>query len=156
MKLVGVDYDSHGRYYAMIEDGKLIDLAVSKFGTQRRFEERTRESALNFVWGSQELEFLEWDWLAIEGYSHRVDTYGQLAWVYWDMRRWATPTMKVLDVPSASWKKGIGLKGNATKPDVKKRILELYPEIPANLRQDFYDAVGVAHAAWRIVTLEQA
>lgn len=44
----------------------------------------------------------------------------------------------------AGWKALIGLPTNASKPMIAARVVELGAE--AGLRQDFYDAIGIAHA----------
>lgn len=46
------------------------------------------------------------------------------------------------------WKKGSGLKGNATKDDVRALALDLYPE-GEEVRQDGLDALLMAYAAYR-------
>ena len=58
-----------------------------------------------------------------------------------------------LDVPiwrptPGEWKKGSGLKGNATKDDVRALALDLYPE-GEEVRQDGLDALLMAYAAYR-------
>ena len=46
------------------------------------------------------------------------------------------------------WKKGSGLKGNASKDDVRALALDLYPE-GEEVRQDGLDALLMAYAAYR-------
>ena len=43
-----------------------------------------------------------------------------------------------------SWKKFLGIKGNATKTEVRAAVVEKY-DIPSNLKQHVYDAIGIGY-----------
>jgi Holliday junction resolvasome RuvABC endonuclease subunit len=56
----------------------------------------------------------------------------------------AAPEMELLN--TSTWKKATVGRGNATKEMVKAWCLWRYPDLQPDLRQDEYDAIGIAAA----------
>lgn len=156
--LIGIDYSTRAEHYAYMRAGELIAVHELKYRTMRdiamRLATRPDITLAKTLWGtSAPLDYFaneQPNWCAIEGYVAYYDREGKLAGVHWNIRRIYAASNPLI-LPPATWKKQIGLKGNAQKEDVKDHILNLYPALPANLPQDAYDAVGIAHAALRIV-----
>jgi len=55
------------------------------------------------------------------------------------------PAIPIHGFSPAAVKRGIGLKGNAKKEEVERRVRELYPDLVRNISQHEADAVGVLH-----------
>jgi len=159
MIVTGVDFDSHGYYYAQIMDGVLVSIWSEEFQRKRKFIERIVGGQEYRLMYGRESSYLESDCVGVEGYMARFDKEGVLACVYWTLLQdlWHEG-LKEQILPAPSWKKGIGIRGNANKDDVKEQVLFLYPELKKvkSLKQDHFDAVAICHAAYRVIKLEAA
>ena len=156
MVIVGYDFDTYATYSAWLVDGTLELLQISERPRKKTFIDRisNERPPKRTVWPEGSVAMWPEDavWAAIEGYSGHYDKGGKLAYIFWDLvvscRYWGATE---LILPPLSWKKHIGLPALAKKDEVKQRVCDLYPELPKDLRQDTYDAVGIATAAHRII-----
>jgi hypothetical protein len=161
MILSACDYSTRGEHWAVLLDGVLVCLYERPYSKHHDLAVRLSLASENMpvmLWGDGQAppNHRPWweatpDWYAIEGYYAGNDTHGKLAGVHWDIRRRMGGIPPVI-LWAPQWKKDLGVGGNATKERVKEHIQNLYPQLPAKLPQDAYDAIGIGRAAWRFIS----
>lgn len=166
MIIAGCDYNTFGEYWAVLSDGMLERIIEYRSGKHKDFLERfIKPTSTHLIYPtscSTPAEAIQKalttpihfsDWAALEGYVSHNDSGGKMAACWWDIRaKIARSDAKPLVIPPKRWKVIIGLSGNAGKAEIKAHILNLYPDLPKDLKQDAYDAVGIAYAAHLIVS----
>lgn len=168
MIISGADYDTYKTVWATLRDGKLTSIIEYNYGKNKDFLTRYMEqpeTIIHYPTGRitpaklqrvMVTPYHHSGWCALEGYVNFHDREGKMAACWWRIRRQIelgalTAGVAPLILPPKRWKVIIGLSGNAGKEEIKSHILNLYKELPANLSQDCYDALGVARAAHMIV-----
>lgn len=155
--VVGIDYSTTGEHWCFLQNTNIQHIyhLPYKRGADLATKLATREyQPIQTLYGTETRldEVGDYAWAAVEGYVHHYDRGGKLAGVHWAIRaRLAFLRRSTLELAPGRWKKEIGLPGNANKEAIKLHVQQLYPELPARLPQDAYDAVGIARAAQRIV-----
>jgi hypothetical protein len=164
LKIVGCDYNTKGEFWASTDDGELRAIYEYRFPPLKDYADRlSAEPKTILHWVRDDIDPItvkrvlegEADWYGIEGYVSFHDREGKMAGMHWTIRARMNRLANPLILPPARWKKEIGLSGNANKDAIKAHIQNLYPDLPKNLPQDAYDAVGIVRAAHRIISYEQ-
>lgn len=171
MIVSGADYDTYKTVWATFRDGRLFSIVEYNYGRSKDFLTRYMEqpeTIIHYPTGRitpaklQNVLLTPYhhsDWCALEGYVNFHDREGKMAACWWRIRKQIAQgeqlnETKPLIIPPKRWKVAVGLSGNAGKEEIKAHILRLHPELPANLSQDAYDAVGIARAAYMTVDID--
>lgn len=158
MILAGCDYSTKGEHWAILDGVEIVRIYHLPYANKNDLAQRlwlSSTATAKTLYGIETLpgshvfaSMHNAAWVVVEGYVHFRDKGGKLAGVHWHIRTEAARfNRSLIELAPSAWKKGIGISGNAAKETVKEHIQKLYPELPKNLPQDAYDAVGIARAA---------